>query len=348
MSEKIIFKKDDENFFWHYWEQLVIESKASIRYFPETLKSWYLISQDKSLYFADFSFVYLVNDQIKAGVFLPLEKKGNDIFGTIMDDYIDAPIFLDQSVEKNVFLKINELAKENQVKKIMFLVDPLVFQSHYNYLQKYHYLDTSILSYVIDLTKDDLLAACRRGHKSDIKNILKNKDFNIFYIDKNNANYNIHEEYRLLHHKCSGRVTRPKQTFDLQFEKLKKGYAVLFGLNHQGKNVAFSYFDFFKEKAAYASAADDPDYNNLSLYHPLIFSAMEYLKKFGCRYLDVEPPCSPSAQYDYYPTQKELNIALFKRGFGGFFVQNFRGIKYFDQKIFEQDTSNFMKQYEPH
>ena len=75
---------------------------------------------------------------------------------------------------------------------------------------------------------------------------------------------------------------------------------------------------------------------------------MEYLKKFGCRYLDVEPPCSPSAQYDYYPTQKELNIALFKRGFGGFFVQNFRGIKYFDQKIFEQDTSNFMKQYEPH
>jgi len=347
MSQQILFKEQNEKLFFEKWQNIVEKINASPRYLPASLKNYLLISKNKSLFHSDKSFIYLINNEPVAGVFLPIEKKEDNFIATIIDDYIDAPLLVTRSIEKNVFALIDNIAKENKLAKIMFLIDPLEKDTvTYNYLQKYNYLDTSILSYVIDLEKyGDLLNNCRKGHRCDIKHILSNKDFKVFFIDKDNPVYEIHEEYRMLHHKCSGRVTRPKETFDLQFENLKQGHAVLFGLKYKGKNIAYSYFEYHTDKAAYTSAADDPDYNEFPLYHTLIFSAMEYLKKRGVRLLDVEPPCSPSLQVDYYPDQKQLNIASFKAGFGGYFVHNFRGIKYFSKKIFKEDMKNFVSNY---
>lgn len=345
MSVNIVYRNQDEKLFWQYWQELFKQTQAPTRYLPVSLKTWLITSKASGLFQADQSFIYVVNNQPLAGVFLPIEKKGQDLVCSVMDDYIDAPLFATRTVEKKVFNLIDEIAQKNKVAKIMFLVDPLE-SAQYNYLQKYNYLDTSVLNYVIDLnTSSDLLAACRKGHRGDIKSILKNKDFEVFYIDKQTADFQIHEQYRQLHHKAAGRVTRPKETFDLQFEKLKQGHAVLFGLKYQGKSIAFSYFEFHANKAAYTSAADDPDFDQLALYHVLIFEAMNYLKKIGVSHIDTEPPSAPSSQLDYYPDSKELNIALFKRGFGGSYVQNYRGIKYFSKKMFETDAKNFIQQY---
>src|SRR3989338_9682840 len=122
MSVDIIFKEEDEEKFWQWWEQLVGEIKASTRYLKTTLAAWHIISKDLSLYHGDKSFVYEVNGQPVAGVFLPIEKKNDRLIGSVMDDYIDAPVFLDRSVEKKVFSIIDAIAKENKLGKIMFLI----------------------------------------------------------------------------------------------------------------------------------------------------------------------------------------------------------------------------------
>ncbi|MDD5294873.1 MAG: GNAT family N-acetyltransferase, partial [Patescibacteria group bacterium] len=210
---------------------------------------------------------------------------------------------------------------------------------------KYNYLDTSILTYVIDLQFKDLFNSCRRNHRRNIKPILEDKNFSVFYIDGNNPSYEIHEEYRKLHHKCAGRVTRPKIAFDMQFEKLKQGNAVLFGLRYKNKNIAYVYFEFNSDKAVSFSAADDPDYDKLPLYHVLYYSAMEYLRKRGARYIDTGQPSCPSSQFDYYIDKKQANISLFKRGFGGDFKQYFRGIKYFSEEAFNNDAKKFIDNY---
>jgi hypothetical protein len=164
-------------------------------------------------------------------------------------------------------------------------------------------------------------------------------------MDRSNADYDLHEEYRMLHHKCAGGETRPKESFDQQFERLKAGQAVLFGLKYKQKNIAFSYFDYNADKAIYFSGADDPDYARFPIYHALIYSAMIYFKRIGVRYLDPEQPACPSVQQDYYPDDKQLNIAFFKRGFGGYFMENFRGIKYFSRELFKKDMKYFEKNY---
>lgn len=346
MPVEFVQRKTDEKRFLELWSSLCVEAKVSARYLSSSLDTLLLMSKDEDLFHTDESFVYVVDNVIKAGVFLPIEKyDSGKLYGTIVEDHIDAPIILDSLVEKKVYQKIDEIAEEYKLQKLQFQIDPLAFEK-YNILQKYNYLDQSNLLHVVDLTGDvNLLSECRKGHRSDIKRILKNKEFEVFYIDSENPDYKIHEEYRELHHKCAGKVTRPKETFDAQFEKLKSGNAVLFGLKYKGKNVAYSYFEHHADKAAYASAADDPNHDDMHLYHALIFCAMEYLREKGFKYIDMEPPSCPSPQLGELLDKKQDNIALFKRGFRGDFVQNFKGTKYFSKEEFKKDQENFIDRY---
>ncbi len=361
MSAEILYKEKNELLFWKYWQELVDRNDMSAKYLRPTIDARIINSKDKGLFHSDKSFIYLVDNKPMAGTCLIIEKKGQDLVGSLGNDYIYAPIFdkqfssFGQTIEKKVFAIIDNIAVENKVKKIMFWIDSLNTAVIYNYLHKYNYLDSSILSYFIDLSlfegAEDILKSCRKGHKCDIKRILNDAKFFIFIVDKNNPSYEAHEEYRKLHHKCSGRITRPKETFDLQFEKLKQGNAALFGLSYKeklnstAKNIAYSYFEFNAERANYASAADDPCCGQFFLYHALFFSAVKYLKEIGIKYIDAEQPASPSMQYDYYPDRKQLNIALFKRGFCGDFKPAFRGIKYFSKSAFKKDTEKFIANY---
>lgn len=350
MSVQIIFKDQNEKMFWKYWEYCLLHKRAGPRYLKENIKLSLIVSKSNSLLYRDKSFIYLVDNEPKACVFFPLEKIEKSIMASSNKDYVFSPIFLDQSVEKKIFLIIDDIAKTENVGKIMFSIDPLESEEQtYNYLAKYNYLDTSLINHIINLESscdtNDLLKNCHRRIRREIKKILDDKDFSTFIVDKDNPSYDLHEEYRALHHKCSGRVTRPKETFDLQFEKLKNGNAVLIGLSYKEKNIAYYYFDYSFDKALGFSSADDPDYDTLPLYHTLLFKQMEYLKKTGVRRINVGQPSSPSMQMNYYPDKKELNIAFFKTGFPGEFVQSFHGIKYFSRDIFERDIDVFVKRY---
>ncbi len=331
-----IFKNDNPGVFWQAWESLIKELKAGPRYLKTTIDSHISIWKYRKTFFDDQSFVLLKDKKPVAAVFLPIEKNEGVISMSVGGGPIIFPLLADNSLGKELFEKIHEIAREKKVQKITFFFDP-VNPPKYNHLQKYGYLDASILNYRIGLEENDLLKACRRGHKCDIKKILDDKEFEIICFDKENADLDAAERYRLLHEKCAGKVTRPKETFDWQLENIKNGQAALFGLKYKGKEVAFNFFEFNFDKGLYFSGVDDPEYANLPLYHVLIFSAMEYLKKRGVKWIDTDQPSSPSCQFGYYPDQKQLNIALFKRGFPGEFVPNFRGIKYFDRQILEKD-----------
>lgn len=342
--DNIIFKEDNEKLFWSYWQKLA--AKESYRYLPLNIATNIIISKSLSLFHKDKSFVYLSDKNPVAGVLLPIEKGREGFSVSVGGGYIPAPIFAGCSAKKTdeIFCLIDKIALEDNIKKIMFEIDPLS-ENSYNYLQEYDYLDTSILVYIIDLRLNDLFGSCRRNHRRNINSILEDDHFSIFSMDKNSPSYDIHEEYRKLHHKCSGKITRPKETFDFQFEKLKQGNAALFGLKYQEKNIAFVYFEFNSDKAVSFSASDDPDYDKFSLYHILYYSGMEYLKKKGVHSIYTGQPACPSPQFNYYPDKKQINIALFKRGFGGYFKQNFRGIKYYSKEIFKSDIEKFIDHY---
>lgn len=79
----------------------------------------------------------------------------------------------------------------------------------------------------------------RKSYKALINSILKNDDYEVVIINKDNKSY---EEYRELHRKCAGRVTRAKETFDKQYELLENDFASLIGLKYKG------FFFIFKKQ----------------------------------------------------------------------------------------------------
>ena len=50
-------------------------------------------------------------------------------------------------------------------------------------------------------------------------------------------------------------------------------------------------------------------------------------------------------QYGYERDEKMRSISRFKRGFGGRYVNEFRGIKYFDQALYQSEAEQFNKAY---
>jgi len=270
-----------------------------------------------------------------------IENKG-EVVGVVVlfDRENPAPFFTDKKIESFVYDKIAEIATKNNLKKIIFFSE-----KDFNFL-KYGFFNVLSFSCQVDLrlSQKELWKNLRRRYKSMINKVLKDSDFEIFIMNKYNANYHFHEIYRKLHYKCAG-YTRDKKTFDKQFEMLKNGYATLIGLKYQNKFIGMQYFYHFNKYVIYASGADDPEYTEkkFNIYHPILWKAQLYFKEKGYEVLDYSKPCGVSSiqNFDEYLDNKQLNITHFKKGMGAKMIPLYRGVKYYDKNIFEKDLELF-------
>ncbi len=339
-----IFRKDDEKLFFRKWQEYIDDNVVSYEYLPVCLD--YKIYCSMKLH-SDESFVVIQNNKSVAICFLPIEKDDNCYGITLSGGYTVSPLAISEKIEKEVYLYIDDIAEQNSVGVIKFHLSPLImeYRNKFNSLLKYGYIDSSSTNGILELNKDKraLWSALSKGHKADIKKVLRNNDFELVTIDSSNANYDIHEIYRELHHKCAGRVTRVKESFDKQFAMLKDDNASMFGLRYREKYIGFSYFLHHAKTVVYASGSDDPDYDKFPIYHTLIWIAMNYYQQRGFVFMELGQPCGYRSVngFDDYLDQKQINISHFKRGLGSKMVPLFRGIKYFDKNQALKDLEEF-------
>ena len=246
-------------------------------------------------------------------------------------------------IEKELYLMIDELAAKHNVQKCNFLIDPLcaVYDNeYYNYLTQYGYLDASIATQIIDLTKhrDDLWAELRKSYKALINKA--NKTYEVLVMDYRDPVSDMHDNYRTLHYKAAGRITRPIETFNLQFEMLRNDQAMLLGVKHKNQFVTFSYFIHLNKTAYYASEADDPDIEIPVTCGPLMqWKAMEYYKDRDFNFMELDNQQFGHQVYDH-PSEKDIMISLFKRGFGGKTYPLFRGVRYYNKDLLKQELAD--------
>ncbi|OEU67730.1 MAG: hypothetical protein BBJ57_06300 [Desulfobacterales bacterium PC51MH44] len=340
MSIYVIYP-DDSNF-KTLWQSFVERNNVSWRYSPERME-YEKVYCHKTL-IQDCSFVIKKDDLPVAICPLFLEEQNEHHFFSSDLGYQTAPFISSclsekqrKKIERLCFEEIDKLAKKNGVVKCMRQIDPVIGGYSYNVLTKYGYLDASLQTVIVDLRNEikSLWSTLRKSFKSLINNGKEN--FNILIMDSENPDYEIHEAYRKLHHKTSGRITRPLKTFDMQFEDLKNDRAILIGLKEKERFVAFSYFSHYQNSVYYGSSSDDPDYESkIPLEHCIIWAAIEYYKKRGFSFFEVGVQQFRTQFFDH-PSQKDLNICFFKRGFGGKIIPFYRGIKYYDTEVMKQD-----------
>lgn len=258
-----------------------------------------------------------------------------------------------KKVTQTVFRKIDTLARELKIGRASFRASPLAPSfwrfSHppINPLVKVGYHDISFATQVLDLSLDEaqLLRRMRKGHRADVTRGEKMLETRV--LEKDSVTLEAFEKYRHLHHKAAGRVTRPLVTFDLMFQWIQQGMAILCCAELQGKDVGYALILFYKDGAYYGSSCEDPDHNHLPIGHVLQWKAIQWLKQH--KILHYEIGVQPFASQPHAPvSDKELNIAFFKRGFGGFTVPFWRAEKFYSSDYYLCVAEQRMRHHAEH
>jgi FemAB family protein len=136
-------------------------------------------------------------------------------------------------------------------------------------------------------------------------------------------NEGIWREFRALHLKVSGRVTRSDETWTMQLQDIGRQRAFLVWLrNGSGEMVGAGLFNFTSGEGVYAIGAYDRSLFDKPLGHVVQYRAIDELKrrgvlwyKLGARFFRVENPA---------PTDKEISISEFKQGFSSHCFPHYR------------------------
>jgi hypothetical protein len=175
--------------------------------------------------------------------------------------------------------------------------------------------DLPVLTQVIDLRRSEerLWAEVSKGHRSDIKRAARACLVRIW--DAQSITRDKFAQYKAVHAKDAGRVTRSAATFDMMEDWVRDGFAVLAEANHAGKPAAFGVIITHKNNAYYGSGCRDPDVD-LPVSHTLQWTVLQWLRRHGCQLYDIGLQHF-GPQWFGVPSAKEIAIASFTRGFGG-------------------------------
>ncbi|MBI4595046.1 MAG: GNAT family N-acetyltransferase, partial [Candidatus Tectomicrobia bacterium] len=229
-----------------------------------------------------------------------------------------------------IFAEIIELAAKHQVEKVSYRLNPFVLANgekanRSNWLSNFGFIPYMLNTQVIDTDHqpEQLLRDMRKGHKSDIKRAEEEGlTCQIFYRDEcSRETFNL---YKALHAKAAGRTTRPESTFDLMYNWIKEGHAFLIGARKEDEFIGFSLIMVYKNAAYYGSSCNNPDYPDLPIAHVIQWNTLKWLYENGIKSYEIGWQFYDSTPF-YHASEKEKNIARFKRGFGGFQLPLFIG-----------------------
>ncbi|MEI7707612.1 MAG: FemAB family protein [Chlorobium sp.] len=174
----------------------------------------------------------------------------------------------------------------------------------------------------IDLGLD--IAEIKRNFRKRFKSLVVSgsKLWAVGVLDGQNDG-EIWSEFRDLHHKVSGRVTRSDETWMMQYQDILFGRAFLVWLrNSCGEMVGGGLFNFTDDEGVYAVGAYDRTLFDKPLGHVVQYRAIEELKKRNVSWYKIG--VRPYASDNPKPTEKEISIGEFKQGFSSHCFPHYR------------------------
>lgn len=278
-----------------------------------------------------------------------LSYGGGPLLGPLIDETVNKTT--KRKIMKFILEKLDQIAYENNVKKISLYVPYLSNKfinklDKYNYFLKYGYLDTSSLTCILDLkpTEEDIFKNFTKGHKADINK--SKKYLSVEIINSKSLSINKVYDFMEYYFKIAGKQTRPTNTFDNIGEWIKEDRGVLFKASYNNEVCGYSFYSCYKDTAYYYMACKDNNLNDLKISHYLQWEAIRYLKKCGIKFLELGIQDFQDTLYNF-PSEKDINISKFKRGFGGFIIPVYKAEKFYCpdalKKCYEQRVNGYIQ-----
>ena len=115
---------------------------------------------------------------------------------------------------------------------------------------------------------------------------------------------------------------------------IRDGKAILVGAICEGRPAAFAVIIIFKDGAYYGSGCRDSEIN-LPASHLIQWEAITWLKSHGFITYEIGLQWF-GPQWFCVPSEKEISISRFKRGFGGQTISQFTGEYFFSTELMKE------------
>lgn len=200
------------------------------------------------------------------------------------------------------------------------------------------WVDASLTTQVLDLglTPEKLAATMAGRHRRSIEQA---RELAVT-VSADPAEFAVYQE---LHRQASGRETRSLDTFTMMRKWLVDETGLLAIARLDDVPVGAAYVMRFGTGAYYASAANLPDVG-LPVGHALLWELALALRVRGVRRFEIGIQHYGRLPYDEADA-KQINIALFKRGFGGRAEPLIRRELYRSAALFERVTQHRMEHH---
>lgn len=330
------FSKIDKN----KWDDFCMQSKTA--WFRHTTR-WIKFAEDLNNDNLNLSFGVFKDNELLA--IAPLfaepvyENDGQMQFGlagmgapfpAVIDSISDT---MKEEVLKMIFKEIDDIASRHKIVYSHFFIDPLSNMDYEsNPLLKFGFEDTSLTTNIVDLSLegDDILRNMRKGHRSDVNFALKNDDWKVSIFSKENISDSIFEEYKNIYFSAAGKKVGNDKRWENTLNFIKDGYANLIMLKVKDNYISGTVVLTYKDRSYYFISATLPDFQSERGVGQLIqWETMNYLKKTGIKYYETGWNFTATISEDVY-SPKEINISLFKSGFGGEKLPFFRGENFYN------------------
>lgn len=173
----------------------------------------------------------------------------------------------------------------------------------------------------VDLSQDyhTLKSNYRKSYKTLISKGYKL--LNPFKLQQNDSK--VWKEFKALHFKSAGRITRSEKSWDLLFDQVKEKKANFYYCrDHNGIMIGGSLIMTCKDEAFYAVAAYDRNLFHLPIGHLLQDFIIKDLLNTNINWYRLGRLYHKS-DFDF-PTDKEIQIGIFKSGFSSDLIASYR------------------------
>lgn len=343
-----VFKNSDKELFIKLWKEYVNTHNASYEYTLEVLE--YYLAYSSNLY-DDQSFVVQQNNMCVGICFLPIEKADNILSISISNGYVIAPLSITKKIDKEIFGKVDTICKTLNIDQIKFSLSPFICHE-YNTLLSHGFIDTSTNTCDMDLkmSEEQLWMNLRKRYKSLINSLIKNQEYRIVYSNETNS-LTLHNTYVAFHKEHmikAGKKAKDDTIYNKQYHLLHHGLASIIAVEYSDRIIYCDYFFCDDTNVTYASSAYDLDeiFQTLPLNHYLIWESILHYKKLNYYTFNFGMPCGFNRinGFEDYLDNKQIDISSFKRGMGAQTKTQYRGIKFFNNKLILDKLSIFNKE----
>lgn len=340
---------------YELWDKFCYNNSYST-FFHTTHAMKYYIDSNFNIKAEQKSFFIVENGSIIGCMPAFLESKNNELSLAYGGSALLNPLIEDRlnNVTKRKVLKfileqVDRILEQYKIKKVEISIAYL--NSNYiekidkhNFFTEFGYIDNSTLTSIVDLNAgyEQVFKNFTKGHKSAIKKGRNNLTLEI--VNSENVTKELIYNFMNYYFEVAGKVTRPINTFDNIYEWIKNDFGVLFKAIYNNVSCGYSFFSVYKDTANYAMACKDKMYEQFNISHFLQEEAIKYLQNDGIKYLEIGIQDFGDTLFNF-PTEKDINISTFKRGFGGFIIPVFRAEKFYSEDAFKECYGERINRY---